>query len=611
MKKRLVAIILYTLFWLLFFIVARSVFLILQYDELTKYNLATILNTFIKGFKMDLSAVCYFITLPILFAIPGLFFPGKWYKIFLKIYSYFLIIIFSALVIGDAIVYSYWGFRLEFFIMDYLKTPGDAAASANSIQIIGFTAGLLIMSGAFIYFCNKLINKYFSSFEKARYPLLAIIIILIISGSLIIPIRGGFGVATLNPGTVYFSSSLFPNHAALNLIWNFGYSAAHSKPAISTYSFHELSEAMEDHKILIDDHGPKQSMIRSDRPNVLLIILESFGSYLTDQESTDSIITPRFREFVKEGIYFTNIYAAGSRTDKAIPAIFSGYPHLPTIRVISEPKKTQSMPGLFKMLDSAGYKTSFWYGGDINFANINSFISTTGFRQKITKDDFDSKDYNSKWGVHDDVLLSRLFDSLSVSKQPFAYSALTLSSHEPFEVPMETVFKGQDDMSRFKNSVYYADKSLGEFIDRAKNTDWWGNTLVILIADHCRRKPGIDEVYAEEIYKIPMLWIGGALEKRNIRINKLGNQVDMPLTIACQLNLKSTFRFSKDLLSDGSNSFVFYTYNEGFVFITDTSKVVYDIKLKENVVESDNNAASAEKLGKSFLQVLYDDYLKR
>lgn len=611
MKKRLIAIVIYTLYWLLFFIAARIIFLVMQFGELTSYGMGTILKTFINGFKLDLSTACYFIVLPLLLTIPDLYFTGRWYKIFLKIYSFILIILSSALVLGDGITYSYWGFRLEFFIMEYLKTPADAAASATNLQIIGFSIALLILSGIAIFICNKLINRLFSSFKRAKFPLIQVVIILLLTGSLIVPLRGGFGVAPLNAGSVYFSSSLFPNHAAINVIWNFGHTAIYRKPSKNPYSFHKPDDARRDLEYLTTDNGPIHKVLNTNRPNVLLLILESFGSSLTEIESTDSIVTPRFRELIKEGIYFTNLYAAGSRTDKAIPAIFSGYPNLPTIQVIREPKKTQSMPGIIKLLDSAGYKTSFWYGGDINFANINSFITTSGFRQKVTKEDFDPSYYNSKWGVHDEAMLNRLFDSLSTAKQPFAYSALTLSSHEPFEVPMDPVFKGKDLLSLFKNSVYYTDKSLGEFIDKAKKKAWWKNTVIIIIADHCRRNSETIPLYSGEIFRIPMLWIGGAVEQKNMKVNKYANQFDLPLTLAGQLNLKTSFPFSKDLLSAGSHSFSFYTYNDGFAFITDSATSIYDAKLRGSVYSRGTNPESAERLGKSFLQTLFDDYLKR
>jgi phosphoglycerol transferase MdoB-like AlkP superfamily enzyme len=611
LKKRIIAFALYTLFWLVFFFAARLLFLLMQTGEMAACDFSTIAGTFIHGFKLDLSTTCYFLLLPLLVAIPGLYFEGRWFIIFMKIYSFFLIIFSTLIVVGDANVYSYWGYRLEFSTIEYLKTPKDAMASLRPGEFFLFVLAVVLFAGAFILICNKLINKFFSSFERVNFLIAKIIIFIVLIATLIIPIRGGTGVAVLNVGSAYFSDKLFPNHAAINVIWNFGHTAAYSKPARNPYSFGDLKEAYGNVRNLTKYSGSTEKVLNPGKPNILIIILESFGSYLTDQPGKDSIVTPRFRELVHEGIYFNNFYAAGSRTDKAIPAIFSGFPNLPTIQIIREPKKTQSLPGIVKLLDSTGYKSSFWYGGDINFANINSFITTSAFREKITMKNFNPENYNSKWGVHDEVLFQLLQDSLLKSRQPFVYSVLTLSSHEPFEVPMEPVFKGKDELSRFKNSVFYTDRSLGNFIDNAKKTDWWKNTLVILLADHCRRYSDKVPVYSQDIYKIPMLWIGGALQKRDTIIKRNGNQFDLPLMIANQLNIKSSFPFSKDLLNAGSNSFSFYTYNEGFAFITDSATAIYDIKLKGNIEEKGKNPSSAEKLGKSFLQVLFDDYLKR
>jgi phosphoglycerol transferase MdoB-like AlkP superfamily enzyme len=583
----------------------------MQSGEVYSYNFKELAGTFVHGFKLDLSATCYLLLLPLLAAIPGLYFTGKWYRIFLKTYSFFMIILATLIIVSDADTYSYWGYRLEFSSVEYLKTPKDALASLKKGEFLLLLMAFLLMSSFFIFFCNKIINRFFSSPERIRHFIPGFFFFLLLTASLIIPIRGGTGVAPLNVGAAYFSESLFLNHTAINEVWNFGHSAAYRKPVRNPYQFGELSKALDDVRYLTKYSGTTRKVLNTERPNILLIVLESFGSYLTDHVGSDTVITPRFNEYTSEGIYFTNLYAAGSRTDKAIPAIFSGYPNLPTIQVLREPKKIQSMPGIVKLLDSAGYKSSFWYGGDINFADLNSFIITTGFRQKITIKNFDRTTYNSKWGVHDGVLFERLEDSLSKAKEPFIYSALTLSSHEPFEVPMEPVFKGHDELSRFRNSVYYTDRSLGEFLDKAKKTDWWKNTLVVIVADHCRRYSENVPVYSEEIFKIPMLWLGGALSCKNIRVSKIANQYDIPLTIANQLDMKSSFTFSKDLLSEKSASFAFYTYNEGFVFITDTTTSIFDIKLKNNILLKGVNPGSAERYGKAFLQVLFDDYLKR
>ena len=188
---------------------------------------------------------------------------------------------------------------------------------------------------------------------------------------------------------------------------------------------------------------------------------------------------------------------------------------------------------------------------------------------------------------------------------------LTLSSHEPFEVPMEPVFKGHDDLTKFRNSIYYTDRSLGMFLDWAKTTEWWNNTLVVIVADHCRRNSSDVLVYSEEIFKIPMLWLGGVLVKTGIIIEKTGSQVDIPITILHQLDLDDNYPFSKDLLSPESRSFAFYTFNEGFGFITDSSKYIYDHKLGDYVVSEGKNPEFAGQYGKAYLQVLYEDFLSR
>jgi phosphoglycerol transferase MdoB-like AlkP superfamily enzyme len=196
-------------------------------------------------------------------------------------------------------------------------------------------------------------------------------------------------------------------------------------------------------------------------------------------------------------------------------------------------------------------------------------------------------------------------------KKPFFTVVLTLSSHEPFDVPMETVIKGNDNMSKYKNSVFYADKSLGEFIDWAKTTEWWENTLVILVADHCARASESQPVYSPELFKIPMLWMGGALDTTGLKIAKYGDHTDIPLTLLGQLGISAEFPFGKDLLSPESASFAFYVYNEGFGFLTDTTKYIYDHKMRNHIIKADKGSDFTEKAGKAYLQVLFDDYLGR
>jgi len=611
MQKRLIALCYYAIFWLVFFFIARLFFISVQYKDAFQNSFGELLATFWHGAKLDISTIGYYLLVPVLIAVPGTWFNGNWYKFFIRWYSYFLIVFSSIIVVSDVNLYSYWGFRMDYTPMLYLKTPGEAMASVSTMKVILFFITIILLAFFFIVIYNKLIDRLFSDFKRIRYWLPGILFFIILWGALIIPIRGGFGVAPINAGTVYFSNKMFLNHTAINAIWNVGTSAFTQKPVKNPYEFGDLSTATALVDTLTVKKGIPEKVLNSTQPNILIIVLESFSSYLIGPLGGDSLVTPNFNRYIKEGILFSDFFASGTRTDKAMPAILNGYPAQPAQSIIKEPKKSQSLPSLVKILIEKGYNSAFWYGGEINFANLNSFVIGSGFLSIITENNFDPENYNSEWGVHDHVLFKALEDSMETVKEPFLKVVLTLSSHEPFDVPMEPVFAGKDNMTKYKNSVYYADKSLGSFLDWTKETYWWKNTLVILVADHCCRVSEDMPIYSQELFKIPMLWIGGALSKKGIRIEKLGSQVDIPITLLNQLGLSGSFPFGKDLLSDESNSFAFYTYNEGFGFITDSSAVTYDQKLKKPVLKEGRDPDSAEKNGKAYLQVLFNDYLKR
>ncbi len=467
------------------------------------------------------------------------------------------------------------------------------------------------MTVLFIFLYMRFIDRLFGSLKRMRLWFPGIILLMILWGALIIPIRGGFGVAPINAGFVYFSKRMFLNHTAINVVWNVGTSAFTQKPVKNPYKFSDDGVAGSLVDSLMAGGGNTLKVLNNERPNVMIIVLESFSGYLVGPMGGDSLVTPNLNRYIKEGILFSEFYASGTRTDKAMPAILNGYPAQPAQSIIKEPKKSQTLPSMVKILIENGYNTSFWYGGEINFANFNSFVIGSGFHNIITEDNFNPENFNSEWGVHDHILFNALKDTMMSVREPFLSVVLTLSSHEPFDVPMEPVFTGDDDETKYKNSVFYADKSLGEFIDWAQEREWWKNTLVIMVADHCGRFSDAFPIYAREMFKIPMVWIGGAVEKKGLKIEKLGSQVDIPVTLFTQMGLSAEFPFAKDLLSDSTNSFAFYVYNEGFGFITDSSSCIYDHKLKQPVVSEGKDYGFAEKAGKAYLQVLFNDYLKR
>jgi phosphoglycerol transferase MdoB-like AlkP superfamily enzyme len=611
MKSRLVAICGYTLFWIIFFFVARLIFILVQYHSSFQNNIWELLQSFWHGAKLDFSTTGYYLLLPILFFIPVVYFNGNWFRILLRWYSYIMIVFSSVIIVSDANLYSYWGFRMDYTPVFYLKTPGEAMASVSTIKIILFFISIVLLASIVIYFYNKLVDRLFTNFNRIRLWLPAVLFFTLVWASLIIPIRGGFGVAPINAGSVYFSKNMFLNHTAINAVWNVGTTAFTQKPVKNPYVFGDLSPAKSIVDSLTVKTGHPEKVLNTARPNVIIIVLESFSGYLIGPLGGDSLVTPNFNRYSKEGILFSEFYASGTRTDKAMPAILDGYPAQPAQSIIKEPRKSQTLPSLVKILIENGYQSSFWYGGEINFANFNSFVIGSGFTEIITKSNFNPSDYNSKWGVHDHILFQAIKDSMTLVKEPFLKVILTLSSHEPFDVPMKPVFTGSDIGNKYRNSIYYTDKTLGSFLDWARTTDWWKNTLIILVADHAARIYDDMPNYKQNVFKIPMLWVGGALTKQGLRISKIGSQVDIPITLLDQLGLTGNFPFAKDLLSDKSKSFAFYTYNEGFGFITDSSAVGFDLKSRTSMMDEGKDPISAENKGKAFLQVLFNDYLNR
>jgi len=611
MKNRLTAVLIYASFWMIFFLTARLFFILTRFQEAFQFSTSLLGLTFWHGIKLDISATGYVMIIPVLLMLPGIYFNGNWYRSFIRWYTYIILIISSTIVVSDTLLYKYWGFRMDYTPLVYLKTPRAAMASVSTLQFAAVTVGIIIISLLFISIYKKFIDKFFEGLGRIRFRLPALFFFIVFWGSLLVPIRGGVGIAPINAGTVYFSDDMFLNHTAINVVWNVGNSVFNQKPVKNPYQFGDPTVAKQLTDSLINTQNTTVKYLNNSRPNILLIVLESFGSTFIAPLSGDTLTTPYFNRYSKEGILFTNFYASGNRTDKAIPAILCGYPAQPAASIMKEPKKTQFLPGIVKTMNKQGYNTSFWYGGEINFANFHSFVRNAGFKNVITMDNFSPEFYNSKWGVHDHILFETLKDSMKRAHEPFLNVVLTLSSHEPFEVPMEPVFRGQDDFTKFRNSIHYTDRSLGRFLDWTKTTEWWQNTLVILVADHCRRNSVDIYEYSEEIFKIPMLWLGGALVKTGIRIEKTGSQTDIPVTILNQMGLDGNFMFSKDLLSPSSNSFAFYTFNEGFGFITDSSKYIYEHKLGNSVLEKGKSPEIAGRYGKAFLQVLYDDFLSR
>jgi len=594
-----------SLYWLSFFTLARVLFIAYHFSQTATLTYQEIVMPLALGIRMDAAMTGYWMIITGLLFTASPFISNKSVRTLQWIFTVVLIFLSSLIIVSDLELYKHWGFRINSTPLMYIGS--EAAGSVSVPVLISLVLlFLLIFILSITWYHKKIATSLLqlTPLEKKWSP-----VWFLITALLIIPIRSSFSVAPLNTGVVYFhKTKAFPNHAGINPVWNFLRSV--TRDHRSNYPQDFANNAESDFRIMMQSEGETTPLIKNEKPNIILIILESFTAKIIEPLGGLPNITPSLNALTKEGILFTNFYSSGDRTDKGIVSILSSYPAQPRTSIIKFPDKTQSLPYLPKAMESMGYHTSFVYGGDIGFANMESYLTMAGFGNITDDSDFDGDIDNSKWGVADHYVFDQLLSECDTAQNPFFKVMLTLSSHEPFEVPMQPVFEGKDESTRFLNSCYYTDKSLGEFIDKAKKQKWWNNTLIIITADHGHRFPNPEELKEKERFKIPMLWLGGAIAMQDTIISLYGSQTDISKTLLTQLgNRGSDFTFSKNMMSRNAKSFALYVFNNGFGYVSPDHEHIYDFDL-QNYLKKEGHEKELD-FGKAYIQKLFLDYNSR
>lgn len=551
----------------------------------------------IHGLHMDLSMIGYLALLCGLFFVVISWIRPQLAKGVVAGVNLIFIVLLSVVVISDAVLFGYWGFRMDATPLLYLKTPGEAAASLNLAQLILIPLLMVGYGLAWWFIYRKFVNK--RTTVDARLPWWSILLISLN----IIPIRGGFGISPMNPGKAYFSKDAYTNQATVNVAWNVFYSLNKLKDTDKEYRFMDSKEAEAIVAEMYKQSGETSYILNTPKPNVIVLIMESFVSNITETLGEEKGVTPNLDSLMREGVLFTRIYNDGQRSEKGLVSVLSGYPAQTTTSIIKHNAKVLKLPVLAKDFKANGYSTAYYYGGDIGFANMRTYLISSAYDRYVTQDDFSADQLQSKWGAQDGYVFDRLFNDLKREQGPFFYTFFTSSSHEPFDVPMKTVIKGTDDDSKFKNSAHYTDKCLGEFIRKAKKSSWWNNTLIVIVADHGRSCPSSLKMFDEKRNRIPMLWIGGALKVKGAKIDKLGVQHDLAATLLAQLKMDSKrYTFSRNLLDKNFKDWSMFTFNNGFGYAEGSSVVVYD-NVGNVYSQEINPTDEVKKKGKALFQV--------
>jgi phosphoglycerol transferase MdoB-like AlkP superfamily enzyme len=614
MLKRVCFILLYLLAWVVFFEIARVFFLLYEWPYTRHTNTSLVWLTFWYGLKMDFSVAAY-LTVPVcLMVIAGLFIPFFRKKTIYSIYTGIILFLLLILIMIDVEIYKAWGNRVDFTPIKYFSAPKEMWASVSHLPVFWILLGILLVYVSLFWIFRKGLRSANRLLQIQKLRGIQLFILLLVTGAMIIPIRGGFQLAPLNQSSVYFSGNQFANNAAVNACWNFMHSITRMRQLNSNpYQYMKEEEARDLVKPLFTSSASGIQVVNfpdSSQPNILFILWESFTEKALHVNIDGKPVIPYFPQLIKEGIYFSNCYSSGDRTDKGISAILSGYPSLPRGSIVNYPEKTARLTGLPLLFSERGYNTFFYYGGEPEFANIKSYLLSQHVKNFITKQDFSQADMNSKWGAHDDIVMNRLLRDIPAMQQPFFTTWLTLSSHEPFETPVPVVFKGKDVKTRFLNSLHYTDSCLYVFINALKNSPVWKNTLVIISADHGHYEPMTGK--RADNYRIPVLWLGGALAVQDTIIQRTVSQLDIAASLARQFRMDTRlFPFSKDLFDPTTKAWSFFTYDDGIGFITDSTRFLYDNSGKRMIAEEGPIDKSHATVAKALLQWVYTDFLRR
>ncbi len=285
------------------------------------------------------------------------------------------------------------------------------------------------------------------------------------------------------------------------------------------------------------------------RRNVVVILVESFGSEFVGALGRSPSLTPRFDALAGESWLFTNLLANGDRTQRGLEGVLSSFPPLPGGSIYRRPS-----PGpvstLASVLKRDGYRTLFCYGGDGGFDSMQPFLLANGFDRMIERGDYARPEHVTIWGVSDEDLLFRALDemaALHASGSPLFTTILTVSNHKPYTYPAGRIAENPQDRNRV-NAVKYTDWALGEFFARAKGLPLWNDTIFVVIADHGPKVYGSPLIPLPG-YAIPLVIAGPCAVSGPRRIGTFGSSLDVAPTVLGLIGrpYESVF-FGRDLL---------------------------------------------------------------
>lgn len=605
MKRRLLFIFAVFFATVVLMAVQKPVFLLWYARQAAEASAAEWWQVVSNGLKLDFTVAGYVTVFPLLMTLLSLWIPlsGQiWRRIF-RVYFWVVALFAAAVFAVDIALYEHWGFRLDGTILIYLSDPREAMASVDFRlgvrQVLFFAVCAVVMGWVYM----RLVRLFDGERVGVLGAIAGTLVMVMLAGFDFLAIRGGTEASVANVSKVYFSPNMFLNHAATNPVFSFVSTLGSNEDYASAYPFFDEQSRAERFDSLRGNspEAPAEKVLRTARPNVVIVLLEGFGRTIMDAESEGMAVMPNLQRLKGEGIWFENFYANSFRTDRGEVAVLSGFPAQTRISVMKLPAKSHNLPSIARSLGREGYATSFTYGGDLNFTNQASYLYATGWQRLEWQKGLRFDTPPADWGYDDAVMcdyFAREVIARSASGKPFLAGLLTLSSHTPFDVPYKKF------SNKVLNSMAFTDQCVGAMLDTLKASPAWDNLLVVLVADHGYPYPPELPHYVPERHLIPMLWLGGALTSPRV-VEEYASQIDLCATLLAQMGIAhDDFDYSKDIFDPSKPKFGYYTFNDGFGVVDASGAAVWDNTGGTALVQTSPGLLD---VGRTMLQTTYVD----
>jgi len=614
-------------FFTLFFF-ERLLFVIFYFPELHhEAGVGEMLKAFYMPFRLDLSAAAYFTAIPFLLSLPLLFVQATKIRAALKKAISTTILLFASITVliqvGETVTYQEWKSKLSSRVFVHLAHPTEVARTATPAYIFEFLGMALVLGIVIRWLYVQLVRGAYpksdgsGNLKKIGVGLASLVVYAFL---LVVGIRGGLGRYPLGISNGYFSNFHIVNDASVNTIWNFGdkwlrYRKGNLDQYFGKYPEEKVSELTK--QLLTENDSLSVKVLKSDSINIVFIVLESWSAQMV--EALGGVGAPNVSKLAREGILFERVYAASWTSQKGNASIFSGYPALPRSPINQQEEKIRSLPSLPRSLSD--YHSEYHYGGDLDFGNIGGYLVNAGFQKLFDEDSLIDLQPRGRLGAHDEATLPYFFKELERAnaaipqKGPFFYSLFTLSSHSPYDIPDLKEGPSSGEWAAYAATIAYADRHLGEFFEKVKQSGFYDNTLFVLIADHGRTNEYNPFPYNDKMYHIPMIWWGGAIkdELNGTRVGKIGSQCDLAKTLLQQMGRDASgYRFAKDLLNPSTQGFAMYEHHNGYGWIDKNGYFAFDFdrnKVVESKFAQESALESAYENSRAFITAVYRDFL--